>query len=87
MSDYDEGLNELDALELAEEIWEDEPTDAEQLLMQRVLTSDWLAAHVAKAKAEAFDAVLTEADEGIEFGPVNMILLHRVVNRAVRSTR
>jgi hypothetical protein len=47
----------------------------------------WLAAHDAKAKAEALDAVLAEADEGIEFGPANMILLRRVVNRAARSTR
>lgn len=56
-----EALDELAALELAEEIWEDEPTDAEQLLMQRVLTSDWLAAHDA-AMAER---VRRETAEGI----------------------
>jgi hypothetical protein len=61
-----EGLDELDALALAEEIWtEDEPNDAEQLLMQRVLTSDWLAAHDAQVKESAWDEGYCHAAESV----------------------
>jgi hypothetical protein len=59
--DAGEVLDELAALSLAEEIWQDEPTEAEQLLMQRVLTSDWLAAHVSAAETKA------RADERAEW--------------------
>ena len=41
-----------------------------------------LAAAKAEGAAEAFAAVLEAADEGNEFGPDNMILLLRIVNRA-----
>lgn len=43
-----------------------------------------VAREVAKAEARALDAVLTRADNGIEFGPRNYLLMRRIV-RDVRA--
>lgn len=71
-----QALDEISALALAEEIWEDEPTEAEQLLMQRVVSSDYLADLLAAARREGGASALEEAAADFRRGDGNSWAQH-----------